>query len=591
MLKTLLQLLGDDAHLLRRYAWMATAYGLMCGLTMVLLVPLLTQLLLGEWRKAALWLLALLVGVCICWLGRRVVEQAGVRVGVAVLQTGRHRLVAHLAGLPVGWFGPQNQARIGHAITQGMMSVAQLPAHVFTPLIAGLVTPLVLLVALWLMKPVLGAIALVALPLLALVWVLTSRMAGRADAVFQRDFAHASQRMLEFAQAQSVLRAFSGGGESARFLAQAVERQRQSGAQLMVVSALSGVLNIWVVQAVFAALLVAALNGLDLYPQGAVATAQMVAVIVTLLLVVRFTEPLLEVAAYADVLRSARAQLAAMAELFSVQPLAHVEAPHGVQMPADNSLELRDVHFRYDEAAPEVLHGVSLQIAPGSMTALVGASGSGKSTVMRLMARFFDATQGQVLLGGVDVRQMSEAQLAAQISQIFQDSYLFAGSIADNIRIGKPDASEAELLQAAQQAGVDAMLARLPQGLDTQVGENGARLSGGERQRIAIARALIKDAPILLVDEATAALDAENQAIIAQTLARLRGQRTLVVIAHQLSTVAMADQIVVLEAGRVVEQGAPAELQAAGGRYAQFLRQRQASKGWRIAPSAQREVS
>ena len=135
------------------------------------------------------------------------------------------------------------------------------------------------------------------------------------------------------------------------------------------------------------------------------------------------------------------------------------------------------------------------------------------------------------------------------------------------------------------------MLARLPQGLDTQVGENGARLSGGERQRIAIARAVIKDAPILLVDEATAALDAENQAIIAQTLARLRGQRTLVVIAHQLSTVAMADQIVVLEAGQVVEQGAPADLQAAGGRYAQFLRQRQASKGWRIAPPAQREVS
>ena len=589
MLKTLLQLLGDDAHLLRRYVWMATVYGLLCGVTMLLLVPLLTQLLLGAWRAAALWLLALLAGVCICWLGRRVVEQAGVRMGVALLQIGRHRLGAHLAGLPVGWFGPQNQARIGHAITQGMMSVAQLPAHVLTPLIAGVVTPLALLTALWLLNPVLGAVASAALPLLGVVFALTSRLAGRMDAAFQHDFALASQRMLEFAQAQSVLRAFNGNGGSARFLERALERQQQSGLRLMLASALSSVLNVWTVQAIFAVLLVVAVRALNLPLQSGATTPELLSLVITLLLVVRFTDPLLEVAAYAEVLRGARAQLDAMDELFAVQPLLQEEGLTAVQVPVNNGLELRDVHFRYGNAAPEVLCGVSLQVVPGSMTALIGASGSGKTTVMRLMARFFDATQGQVLLGGVNVRQMSEVQLAAQISQIFQDSYLFAGSIADNIRIGKPDASDADLLQVARQAGLDKMLQRLPQGLDAQVGENGARLSGGERQRIAIARALIKDAPILLVDEATAALDAENQVIIAETLAQLRGLRTLVVIAHQLSTVAMADQIVVLEAGQVVEQGAPAELQAAGGRYAQFLRQRQASKGWRIAPAAQRE--
>ncbi|MBR8657445.1 ABC transporter ATP-binding protein, partial [Achromobacter sp. Marseille-Q0513] len=174
------------------------------------------------------------------------------------------------------------------------------------------------------------------------------------------------------------------------------------------------------------------------------------------------------------------------------------------------------------------------------------------------------------------------AELAGQLSQIFQDSYLFTGSIADNIRVGKPGATEAELMEAARQAGVTEIVARLPQGMDTPVGEGGARLSGGERQRIAIARALLKNAPILLVDEATAALDAENQHVIAETLARLRGRCTLVVIAHQLSTVAMADQIVVLEDGRVVEQGAPTQLRERQGRYAEFLAQRQAAKGWRI---------
>ena len=217
------------------------------------------------------------------------------------------------------------------------------------------------------------------------------------------------------------------------------------------------------------------------------------------------------------------------------------------------------------------------------MTALVGASGSGQTTLVRLIARFFDVTQGRVMVGGVDVRQMSSGQLAGQISQIFQDAYLFQGSIADNIRIGKPDASDAQVMQAATQAGVLEIIERLPQGLDTPVGEGGARLSGGERQRISIARALIKEAPILLVDEATAALDAENQAAIAQALARLRGTRTLIVIAHQLSTVVMADQILVLDHGQISEQGSHAQLNAKPGLYAHFLAQRQAAKGWRIA--------
>lgn len=239
--------------------------------------------------------------------------------------------------------------------------------------------------------------------------------------------------------------------------------------------------------------------------------------------------------------------------------------------------------FCYAEDQADVLRDVSLRIEPGSMTALVGASGSGKTTLVRLIARFFDVTQGRVMVGGVDVRQMSSGQLAGQISQIFQDAYLFQGSIADNIRIGKPDASDAQVMQAATQAGVLEIIERLPQGLDTPVGEGGARLSGGERQRISIARALIKEAPILLVDEATAALDAENQAAIAQALARLRGTRTLIVIAHQLSTVVMADQILVLDHGQVSEQGSHAQLNAKPGLYAHFLAQRQAAKGWRIA--------
>lgn len=584
MLKPLLELLGDDAPVLHRYVWMAVFYGLLSGLTLTTLVPVLGHLLANDLRGAALWLLLTLAGMAVCWACRRRVERAGVAVGVALLQGARQRIGDHVARLPLGWFTTQNTGHLGHVITQGMMAVAQLPAHVFTPVISGAVTPLVIVAALFAVHWPLGLIALLGLAVLAGALLLSARLGQRTDRAFQRHFADASQRMVEFAQAQSVLRAFNGEGGGTQLLEQALERQRQSGLRLIYQSSLSVVLNTWVVQVIFAALLIAAalwLNGLMGDTRD---NASVIAVVVALLLSSRYIEPLLDVAGYAEILRSASGQLDAVQAIFAARPLPEPDQP---QPPRDGSIELRAVSMAYAPDQADALHDVSLRIEPGSMTALIGASGSGKTTLVRLIARFFDAREGCVLVGGVDVRHMSDSQLAGQISQIFQDCYLFQGSIADNIRIGKPTANADEILEAAQQAGLGELVGRLPQGLDTPVGEGGARLSGGERQRIAIARALIKEAAILLVDEATAALDAENQHVIARTLARLRGQRTLVVIAHQLSTVSMADRIVVLDQGRVAEQGTPAALLATKGRYAKFLEQRRAAKGWRVASGSE----
>lgn len=583
MLGIFVRLLGADAVFLRRYLRLALVYGVLCGLTIVTLVPILRHLLGNQLEAAGQWLALLALGVVVCWYLRRRVEKAGIAVGIAVLRGGRQRLGEHVGTLPVGWFSAANTARLSHVTTQGMMEIAQLPAHVFTPLFTGVVTPLVILVALLLVDLRLGLVALVSLPLLALVMLATMRLGQRADQRYQRDTAQTSQRMVEFAQAQSVLRAFNGEQGGTRFLEQAVAQQQQAARKLIQLSALSSVLNVWAVQASFAALLVTATLWLGEQAGAAFDSAAVIATLVALVLATRFIDPLLDVAGYSEVLRGTRGQLQAVAELLAVEPLPEPTAP---QAPVDGSVQLEQVGFRYGDDQPEVLREVSLDIAPGSMTALVGASGSGKTTLVRLIARFFDVTQGRVKVGGVDVRQMSAEQLAGQISQIFQDAYLFQGSIADNIRLGKPDASEAEVLEAARLAGVQEILERLPEGLHTPVGEGGARLSGGERQRISIARALIKDAPILLIDEATAALDAENQAAIAEALARLRGKRTLIVIAHQLSTVAMADQIVVLDQGRIREQGTHAQLSAKGGLYAHFLEQRRAAKGWRIGEAA-----
>ena len=583
MLKTFTQLLGNARPVFQRYLWLAVTYGLLCGLTISTLVPLLRSGLQGDTVTAVCWMLVLVLGVVTSWLWRRWVEKAGVQVGTAVVQAGRHRLGEQVARMPVGWFTPQNTARLEHVITQGMMSVAQLPAHVFTPLISGVITPIVLVITLWMLHPLLGVIALVALPLLAGAFALTTRLARGADTVFQRDFAQSSQRIVEFTQAQSVLRAFQGEAGSARFVQQAIALQQHSGLRVIGRSALSTVINTWAVQLVLAMLLVTCVAWLNGVVDAGLNLPEVVTVVVALLMVSRFIDPLLEVAGYADVLRAANTQLHDIASLLSVQPLPQPSGVQTLQQPQDASVTLHNVHFRYADDAPEVLRGVSLHAAPGSMTALIGVSGSGKSTVMRLLARFFDTSAGVVQLGGVDVRQLTDAQVAAHISQIFQDSYLLAGSIGENIRIGKSGATDSEVLHAAQRAGVSEIIARLPQGLNTKVGEGGVRLSGGERQRIAIARALLKDAPVFLVDEATSALDAENQQTIAQTLSWLKGRRTLIVIAHQLSTIAMADHVVVLEDGLVVEQGSPQALLALNGRYAQFLHQRNTTKGWRIA--------
>ena len=223
------------------------------------------------------------------------------------------------------------------------------------------------------------------------------------------------------------------------------------------------------------------------------------------------------------------------------------------------------------------------------MTAIVGASGSGKTTILRLIARFWDVGSGSVRIGGVDVRDMTTEDLMARISVVFQDVYLFDGSIAENIRLGRPEASDAEVLEAARLARVDDIAARLPGGLDAGVGEGGAVLSGGERQRVSIARAILKDAPIVLLDEATSALDPLNEAAVQAALHALTRGKTLVIVAHRLQTVRQAQQILVLEGGRITEQGAHDDLIALNGRYAAFWMERRRAAGWRIGPAPHAE--
>ena len=285
--------------------------------------------------------------------------------------------------------------------------------------------------------------------------------------------------------------------------------------------------------------------------------------------------------------------LALIAELFVSQVSAdrmneiyNTPTAEGVErfQPKGHDIVFDHVGFAYDKK--KVLDGVSFTAREGEVTALVGPSGSGKSTCARLAARLWDVTEGTIRVGGVDISTVDPEALLTDYSMVFQDVVLFDDTVMENIRLGKRGATDQEVRTAAEAANCGEFIRRLPQGYDTPIGENGAKLSGGERQRISIARALLKNAPIVLLDEATASLDVENETKVQGALSRLLAGKTVLVIAHRMRTVAGADHIVVLENGHVAEQGTPAELMERGGLYRRMVELQSESARWKLNSEA-----
>lgn len=274
-----------------------------------------------------------------------------------------------------------------------------------------------------------------------------------------------------------------------------------------------------------------------------------------------------------------QASLDAIDQILREKPLPETKTP---QLPKGYDISLDHVSFSYEDAAGKALDDVSLDVPEGTITALVGESGGGKSTVANLIARFWDVDEGVIRVGGVDVREMDYKYWMEQVSIVFQDTNLFKMSIMENVAVFNPDASREDVLQALHLAQCDDILEKLPQGADTVIGTKGIYLSGGEMQRIALARAILKNAPVVLLDEATAFADAENEYLIQKALDELLRGKTVIMIAHRLSTIIHADQICVLERGKIVEKGTHRELMDLHGVYAGMYEEYQSSISWRI---------
>ncbi|WUH99707.1 ABC transporter ATP-binding protein/permease [Spirillospora sp. NBC_00431] len=476
----------------------------------------------------------------------------------------RRRLAARLGRVPIGWFSRRRTGELAKVVGEDVAAVHPFIAHAPGELVAAFVVPLVSLAYLFTVDWRLTLITLIPVVLaVALVPLMMTPSRMREEKEFDEAMGRISSSAVEFVQGIAVVKAFGGSGRAHRRFRTAVDDfvatfYRWVRGLSPIAAGMQLALSPPFV------LLVVLIGGTALITNGGLAPADLLPF---LLLGLGLTAPVAALGHGFDDMQAARRAVGRIRDVLAVPSLpepAHPATPRG------HRVELRDVRFGY-ETGQEVLRGLDLVLEPGTVTAIVGPSGSGKSTLVQLLPRFFDPTHGSVVLGGADLREISSRDLYRTVSFVFQDVRLLRASVADNIALAVPHAGPDDVVRAARLANVHDRILELPHGYDTVLGDE-AGLSGGEAQRISIARALLADAPVLVLDEATAFADPQTEQAVRQALTTLDGDRTILVIAHRLETIADADTVVMLEDGSVVERGTPAELLAEDGKFAALWR-------------------
>jgi ATP-binding cassette subfamily B protein len=492
----------------------------------------------------------------VSWLGERVVADV------------RQAVQTNLLRLAPGFFEENRPSEIASRLTADTTIIEGVVGTTISVALRNVVMGVGGIIYLVALAPKLAAMLLIGIPVTILPLVLLGRRIRKVSRSNQDRIAEVGAMVDEVLGAMKVVQAFGQEGREAGRFRAAVETVFETARRRI---ALRAAMTAMVIALIFGAITMVMWQGALDVQAGRLTGGTIAAFVLTGGLVAGAFGALTEV--YGELLRGAGAA-GRLAELLREVPGIKAPAdPRPLPSPPRGEVEFREVRFRYP-TRPEIsaLRDFSLRVEPGETLAVVGPSGAGKSTLFQLALRFYDPEAGAVLLDGVELPDADPAEVRERFAVVPQETMIFAASARDNLRYGRWEASDAHLWAAAEAANAADFLRKLPQGLDTYMGEGGARLSGGQRQRLAIARAVLRDAPVLLLDEATSALDAESERLVQASLERLMKDRTTIVIAHRLATVRAADRIVVMDEGRIVEEGNHDSLSARGGLYARLAK-------------------
>lgn len=483
----------------------------------------------------------------------------------------RIEIAEHMRYLPMGYFNQNSLGQITSVTTNTLESLADVATRVVMMTLEGFLTAGTITVFVFIYDWRIGLILLAGLILFLLPNGLMRWQAGNVSEAKQQADTDLVAVVLEYSQGIAEVKNYNIVQSSAKKLSRAIENKRHLDTKLTWVTlpyiALQGMITKLTGTII-------GLLSIYFYLQGSMSLLICIMMLISAFMIY---ESLDGVGSFSSLLRIVDLSVDMINKVLSIKPM---DISGKDLQPKTSNIKLDHVSFSYE--SKKIIDDVSLDIPEKTTTALVGPSGSGKTTLCNLIARFWDVESGSISLDGHDVKEYSYDSLIRNFSFVFQTVYLFEDTIENNIKFGKPDASHEEVVAAAKKAACHDFILSFPEGYQTKIGEGGASLSGGERQRISIARAIIKDAPIIILDEATANVDPENEEALMQAIHSLTKDKTIIMIAHRLKTVERADQIVVLDKGRIVEQGKHRELLAKQGLYSRFIQERRSTASWQI---------
>ena len=497
---------------------------------------------------------------------------AQTRTGYGMVAEKRIHIGDRLRYIPMGYFNKNSLGNITAVVTTTLGDVENSAARCLVMVLGGFFNTLVLALFVTAAQWQVGLVAILGIVVYLVVTEKSQSLAAKSGPARVRAQETLVEAVLEYLQGMSVVRAFGLEKDNGQAVQKAIDEssERALGVEYTMVPALSTQLLVVKIFAV-----VIDVVTLTIYLNGGMSLTYCILMLIASFMIYRELEGAGNMSALLQMLDTAMDKANAIDDT----PVMDID---GQELSAqDASITFDKVDFSY--GGRKILDGVSLTIPAKTTTAVVGPSGGGKTTLCNLIARFWDVEGGSIRVGGRDVREYKLDSLMQNVSMVFQDVYLFQDTVENNIKFGKPGASHEEVVQAAKSACCHEFVMALPNGYDTVLGEGGGSLSGGEKQRLSIARAMLKDAPIVILDEATASVDPENEAELQDAIAALTHNKTIVMIAHRLKTVRNADQILVLDGGHIVQKGTHEELQGQKGLYADFLNARREAAGWKLA--------